>query len=176
MARRRGARRPTRSNVISGVIGGALLMVGVLWLGSMILAQHGGAPQFSFPGFNAPTTIPETQLTPLLAEGIVLGHSDQTPTLSQKQALLLAGALEPDAATKAKSVTAKYVLITYTNPGTAGAHPNLTNVPVWMVWYQQIPLLPADAGVDPTPFPHSYHDLYVFLDANNGKEVLSVWS
>ena len=176
MARRRGARRPTRSNTISAIVGGVLLMIGFLWLISMIPAQHGGMPNFSLPGFNMPASTPETQITQLLAQGVVLGHSDQTPSLSQKQALLLAGQLEPDAATKAKNITAKYVLLTYTNPGTTGAHPNLNNVPVWMIWYQQIPLIPADAAVDPTPFPHSYHDLFVFLDANSGKEVLSVWA
>jgi len=43
-----------------------------------------------------------------------------------------------------------------------------------MVLYQKIPREPNDASVDPTPFPHSYYDLYVFLDANSGKELLVV--
>jgi hypothetical protein len=146
-----------------------------------VISQHGGlnlsfvTPHFSLPGFNVPTAMPETQIPPLLAEGITLGHLDQTPSLSQKQAMLLASQLEPDAATKAKTVAARYVSLTYTSTSTAPVHSNLSNVPVWLIVYQQIPLQPADASVDPTPFPHSYHDLYVFLDASSGKEVLSIW-
>ncbi len=177
MARRRAA----RSNAPSAIVGGLLLALGCIWLGWLVIGQHGGlnlgfgAPHFSLPGFNAPTAVSETQIPPLAAEGITLGHFDQVPALGQKQALLLASQLEPDAATKAKTVVARYVSLTYTSTGTAHAHTNLSNVPVWLIVYQQIPLLPADASVDPTPFPHSYHDLYVFLNASSGKEVLSVW-
>lgn len=178
MARRR---RPARSNGPSAVVGGILLACGCLWLGWLVISQHGGmnlnfgVPNFSVPGFNAPTAMPETQIPPLLAEGITLGHLDQAPVLSQKQAMLLASQLEPDAAAKAKTVAARYVSLTYTSTGTTPAHSNLSNVPVWLIVYQQIPLIPAEASVDPTPFPHSYHDLYVFLDASSGKEVLSIY-
>jgi len=44
-----------------------------------------------------------------------------------------------------------------------------------MILYQNIPLQPGDASVDSSPFPQSHHDLYVFLDANNGKELLVIW-
>lgn len=176
MARKR---RPTRSNRVSAILGGTLLLVGCLWLGWIVFGQHGGTPSFSFTTLPLPGLVPtnptEPQIPALLAEGITLGHADQTPTLSQPQAMVLANQLEPDAATKAKSTTARYVLLNYVNMGTSATHSNISNVPVWMVWYQQIPLVPADASVDPTPFPHSTHDLYVFLDATNGKEVLSIW-
>ncbi len=34
---------------------------------------------------------------------------------------------------------------------------------------------PTDPSVDTTPFPQAHHDLYVFLDANTGKELLAIW-
>jgi hypothetical protein len=114
----------------------------------------------------------------LLAEGITLAHSDQQPTLSQQQALLIASQLEPAAASQANKISARYVLLNY--PGTSAAtpsvaHPALNNVPVWLVWYRQIPLGPADVSVDPTLASHTYHDLYVCIDATSGKELLSIW-
>ncbi len=127
-------------------------------------------PGLSIPGF-APTPVPAVQIPQLLAVGITLGHANQTPALSQQQVLLIAGELEPDAASKARNVSTQYVLVT----STSAVHAALNNTPVWMVWYQQIPLEPADASVDPTPYPHSYHDLYFFLDGTTGKELLSVW-
>jgi len=65
-------------------------------------------------------------------------------------------------------------LLNYPNKSTPATHPDLNGVAAWMVLYQKIPLEPADASTDPTPFPHSYYDLYVFLDANSGKELLVV--
>jgi hypothetical protein len=114
------------------------------------------------------------QITPLVAEGITLGHTDQTPALNMQQALLIASQLEPDAASKSKSPSAQYVLLNYPNKSTPATHPDLNGVPAWMVLYQKIPLEPGDASIDPTPFPRSYYDLYVFLDANSGKELLVV--
>jgi hypothetical protein len=114
------------------------------------------------------------QISPLVAAGITLGHTDQPPGLNQQQAVLIANQLEPDAATRSKSTTAQYVLVTYPNNSTPASHPDLKAVPAWMILYQRIPLEPADASVDPTPFPHSYYDLYVFLDANSGKELLVI--
>jgi hypothetical protein len=115
------------------------------------------------------------QIPQLVAEGITLGHADQTPKLSQQQAVFIARQREPDAATRAKSVSARYVLLNYPVRSTPTTHPNLTNVPVWMVWYQHVPQDRADPSTDPTPSAHPYHDLYVFLDATSGKELLAVW-
>jgi len=111
----------------------------------------------------------------LLAAGITLGKPLQPSALNQQQALLIASELEPDAAANAKSTTTQYVLLNYTNRSTPAIRPDLTNYPAWMILYQNIPLQPSDASVDPTPFPRSHHDLYVFLDANNGKELLAIW-
>lgn len=114
---------------------------------------------------------PNIQSSPLAAVGVTLSQSNQTPLVKQQQALLLARQLEPDAATKAKSTTAQFVLLNYHNKGTPA---DFNNTPVWMVLYQKIPLSSANLAVDPTPLSHSSYDLYVFLDASNGKELLKI--
>ncbi|MBV9229935.1 MAG: hypothetical protein JOZ18_11530 [Chloroflexi bacterium] len=169
--------RPSRMKIVTGIAGAMLLAIAFLWMIWLVQSRHGSISNgtaWTIPGFGAKIT-PEAESAQLLAAGITLGHADQQPTLSQQQALFLASQLEPEAAVKAKSVSARYVLLNYPAANTSAPHPNLNNVPVWMVWYQTIPLEPADAAVDPTPSPNSHHDLYVFLDANNGKELLSIW-
>ena len=170
--KRTPARQP---RLATGIVGGILLGLAGIWLVWLLLHQLGGPALPRLPvGGLAPTSAPATQITPLAAKGITLGHTDQTPALNKQQALLIASQLEPDAAIKSKSTSAQYVLLNYPNKSTPAAHPDLNGVPTWMVLYQKIPLEPTDASVDPTPFPHSYYDLYVFLDANNGKELLVV--
>jgi len=164
--------RASRSNFVSGIIGGILLVGGLLGLAWVLFFQY-QPHALTFPGF-APATSPELQIPPLFAQGITLGHADQKPALSQQQAILLASQLEPDAATHAKNVNIRYVLLNY--PGTSATHADMKDVPVWLVWYQKIPLTATDVTVDPTPFPRSSHDLYVCLDANSGKELLVVWT
>lgn len=174
MARKK--RRRSQSNMSSAIVGGILLGIGFLWLGWILFFQRGRPPNVTLPGFaSAPTTAPEVQIPQLIAEGIALGHADQSPKLSQQQALFIASQREPDAASRAKVVSARYVLLNYPVASTPTTHLNLTNVPAWMVWYQHIPQAPADPAIDPTPSSHPYHDLYVFLDANTGKELLAVW-
>ena len=164
--------------VTSGVVGGILLGLAGLWLAWLLLHQFAGnaipAPPAP-PMIGAfPTSPTDSQLAPLTAEGITLGHPSQTPALSQQQALLLASLLEPGAASKSKTTGAQYVLLSYPDKSTPAAHPNYHDVPTWMIVYQRIPLEPADASVDPTPFSRSSYDLYVFLDANSGKELLAI--
>ncbi len=167
-------KRPrSQSNLTSGIVGGVLLGLSCLWLGWLLLAQHGSALMLSLPAF--PGSSSDTQVAPLLAEGISLSHSDQTPTLSQQQAMLIANQLEPEAASKAKSASAKYVLLNYPATSTPATHANFNNVPVWMIWYQKIPIGATNASVNSTSSPSAFHDLYLFINANNGKEVLSVW-
>jgi len=169
--------RPSRLNIITGIVGAILLAIVFLWLSLLFQSRHGSTTNgtmWIIPGLGTKIT-PEAESPQLLTAGITLGHADQQPALSQQRALFIASQLEPDAAAKAKSTSARYVLLNYPAADTPAAHPNLNNVPVWMVWYKMIPLEPADAAVDPTPFPRSHHDLYVFLDASNGKELLSIW-
>ena len=170
--------RPTtsRSRLISGIAGAILLAAGVAWLAWLLTHQNArpAQPIFRLPGL-APTHTPAVQVSPLLAAGITLGKPIQPSTLNQQQALLIASELEPDAAINAKNTTVQYVLLNYINRSTPATHPNLTGYPAWMILYQNIPLQPGDASVDSTPFPQSHHDLYVFLDADNGKELLAIW-
>lgn len=154
-----------------------MLVFCFLWLGWLIFGKHDGSSSFTLFGSATPTVNSSAVQIPFLqAEGITLGRPTQAPTLNQQQALALANLLEPSAATQAKSATASYVSLSYPNTSTPATHATLTNVSAWMVLYQQIPYQPADANVDPTPFPHSSHDLYVFIDAGTGKELLAVWA
>ncbi len=169
-------RAPGRQpRLATGIVGGILLGLAGIWLVWLLLHQLGGPTLPRLPiGGLAPASLPAMQITPLAAKGITLGHTDQTPALNKQQALLIASQLEPDAAIKSKSTSTQYVLLNYPNKSTPAAHSDLNGVPTWMVLYQKIPLEPTDASVDPTPFPHSSYDLYVFLDANSGKELLVV--
>ena len=163
-----------QSSKIAGVI---LLIVAALWLGWIVIPR--GVPVgisiLSFPGL-PPLNTPIGQPSPLLAAGITLGRPSQTPALNQQQALLIASQLEPDAATNAKKTSSEYVLLNYNSTSASASHTTLRNVPVWLVQYQQIPLAPTDPSVDPNAPAHATHDLYVFLDANSGKELLAIWA
>lgn len=169
--------RPTSRFPRGKVVGGILIALASIWFVLLLLHQFGvGAPGLStlpfLPGRApaAPTTVPAS---PLAAAGISLGYSTQTPALTQQQALLIASQLEPGAATQAKKTSAQYVLLNYAGTTTS---PSLKNIQAWMIVYQQIPLAPGDLSADPTPAPQSYHNLYVFLDANSGKELLAIWA
>ena len=161
----------------SKIIGAILLLVAALWLVWLVIHRGGpvGLSILSFPGL-PPLNTPIGQPSPLLAAGITLSRPSQTPALNQQQALLIASQLEPDAATNAKKTSSEYVLLNYNNTSASTSHTTLHNVPVWLVQYQQIPLSPADPSVDPNSPAHATHDLYVFLDANSGKELLAIWA
>ncbi len=173
MAKRR---RRLQSKRMSAIAGAILLGLGCLWLGWLLLGQHnnsnGGSFIWPLPGSNPASS--DAPIPQLVAAGINLSHAGQNPNLSQQQATAIANQLEPDAASNAKSTNARYALLNYVPTGTS-THATLNNVPVWMVIYQHIPIAPNNASVDPVPSTRSYHDLYVFVDANTGKEVLSVW-
>jgi len=144
-------------------------------MGWLLLHQFGGPALPGIPILNfGSTPLPGIQSSPLAAVGITLSQSNQTPTLNKQQALLIANQLEPDAAANAKSTTAQFVVLNYQNKATPATHSDFNNVPVWMVLYQTIPLQSPDPSVDPTPLAHSSYDLYVFLDASNGKELLKI--
>lgn len=161
---------------LSAVVGGVLFVLaiaGFAWF-STHQYQLSPLPALPIPGL-APTHPSMEQVPPLFAAGITLSHPTQTPRLNQQQALLIASQLEPEAAANAQNTSAQYVLLNYSGRGTPAAQPDLNHIPAWMVLYQGIPLQPSDPSVDPTPFPQSHHDLFVFLDANTGKELLAIW-
>ena len=173
MAKRRSKLQSKRVSAIAGAI---LLGLGCLWLGWLLLGQHNtsasGSILWPVAGTNAtPTDVPIPQL---IAAGISLSPATSSSALNQQQAMAIANGLEPDAAANAKSTKTRYALLNYVPTGTS-THATVINTPVWMVLYQRIPIAPNNAVVDPVPSTRSYHDLYVFVDANSGKEVLSVW-
>jgi len=160
------------------VVGGILIVMASLWLGLLLLHHFGvgvaGLSSLPLPGL-APTAPPTAPVSSLAAAGVSLGHPTRSPALTQQQALVIASQLEADAAMNAKKTSAQYVLLNYIGTSTSTLHPDLNNVPAWMIMYQQIPLAPTDPSVDATPFPQAHHDLYIFLDANTGKELLAIW-
>lgn len=165
--------RPRRASKVVGVI---LIALAFLMLGWLLLNHFGlrvsGQSFLPQPGIDA-TALPAAQIPPLAAAGISLGHPSQTPALTQQEAIFLASQLEPDAATKAIKTSAQNVLLSYAGTNTSNSYPGFHNVLAWMIVYQQIPLAHSDLGV--TPFPQTHYDLYVFLDANTGKELLALW-
>jgi len=160
-------------SAIIGVIFFVVAIAGFAWY-SAHQQQLLPLPALPIPGI-APTHPSMEQVPPLFAAGITLSHPMQTPGLNQQQALLIASQLEPEAAANAQNTSAQYVLLNYSARGTSAAQSDLNHVPTWMILYQGIPLQPSDPSVDPTPFPQSHHDLYVFLNANTGKELLAIW-
>jgi hypothetical protein len=165
--------QPHRAGKVVGVI---LIAMAFLILGWLLLNRFGlrssGQSFLPRPGLDA-TTLSTAQSPPLAAAGISLGHPTETPALTQQEAIFIASQLEPDAATKAKKTSTQYVLLSYAGTNTSASYPGFHNVLAWMIVYQQIPLASADLGV--TPFPKTHYDLYLFLDANTGKELLALW-
>jgi|GEM_PF-3796989 len=120
----RAAQKPSR--VVSGIIGGVLIGLAGVWVIWLLLHQFGTNIPLP-PGLPAQNPTPVSQISPLVAEGITLAPASQSPALSQKQALLIASQLEPDAAATAGQITAQYLLVTYPNTVTPAAHPDLHN-------------------------------------------------
>ena len=166
----------SQSRRASKVVGVILIALAFLVAGWLLLNHFGlrvsGQSVLPQPVLD-PTALPTAQIPALAAAGISLGHPTQAPALTQQEAIFIASQLEPDAATKAKKTSAQYVLLSYAATNTSTSYSGLHNVLAWMIVYQQIPLAPADPGV--TPFPQTNYDLYVFLDANTGKELLALW-
>lgn len=178
-----GARRAARKRQpdsamrqISAIVGAALVGVALLWFAWLLVRQlNPGAASITFP-FSGPMAQNSTQTPadPLVAAGITLAvpGQDQTPKLTKQQALLLAGQMEPQVAARASGVSAEYTLLTYTARNSTAA--SLHDVPAWLVHYTGV----AEPGADTAADPHATntpHDLYVFLDAQSGQELLAIW-
>ena len=172
------AKKPKRSRQISGIMGAFLLALALVWLIWLVIHRLGGGTGISLlpiPGLTQATPT-VGQIPPLTAAGISLGTPSSPPALTQQQALLIADQLESDAATNAQKTSARYVLLNFDGAGTATTQHAITNEPAWMVLYLQIPQQPADPSADPSQSLPKQHDLYVFLDANSGKELLAIWA
>ncbi len=167
-ASRKATRKPSR--VVSGIIGGVLIGLAGAWVIWLLLHQFGTNIPLP-PGLPpAPDNTAVSQISPLAAEGITIAPASQAPALGQQQALLIAQQLEPDAASAAKQTTAQYVLVTYPTTSTPAAHPNLHDTPAWLIEYHNVPLAPGDSSAS----GQSTYNLYVFLDASSGKELVVV--
>lgn len=175
------ARKSTRqrapksvSRQFSAIVGGALILIAAFWFGWLLLHQFNPAlvSTFPLPGNWLPNSA-SAPADPLVAAGITLSTParGQEPLLTHQQALLLVNGMEPQAASQAGGVTASYTLFSYkSSNSTASFH----NVPVWLVHYTGVSGPPPDTSADPHA-ASARHDLYVFLDANSGKELLAIW-
>ncbi len=171
----RGKRRAD-SRQFSAIVGVALIGVAALWFIWLLVRQtNPGIVSLNFPFPNLlPPRSANTPVDPLAAAGITLSAppQGQEPGLTQQQALLLAGQMEPQAAAKATGVTARYTLFSYQGAGSGSA--SFQNVPVWLIHYSGISEPHPDTGADPHA-TGAKHDFYVFLDASSGRELLAIW-
>lgn len=163
-----------RFHIASKIAIGILLGLALLAIWQLFFVQRSNPSSF-WIWTNPDEKQAELQYPPLVAAGIELKYASQTPNLSREQALLTANQLKPGLAGQAEQIEARYVLLNYPAAEGMQNHPDLRDIPSWLVWYQRIPLQPTSAEVDPTPFPQSHHDLYLFIDAQDGQELLAVW-
>jgi hypothetical protein len=163
----------TRTSKGTAIVGGLLIALAAIGLILLLLNHFGVAgltstdqsltPVSTSTAGVLPNKTPVIQIAPLAAEGITLKQATQAAAVSQQEALLIAGQLEPVAASQAKNTSAQYLLLDYAGSGTLGAHSTMQNIPAWMIEFQQIP-----------SSTQSSYNLYVFLDANSGKELIAV--
>jgi len=166
-SRRKGAPQAA-SRRFSAVAGGALILVASL--GFLWLFLHQFSPSLVSFTFPHPTNAPAD---PLVAAGITLSDpaQGQEPSLTRQQALLLVNQMEPEAAAHNGGVTASYTLFSYRGNNSAAS---FHDVPAWLVHYTKVSGPSPDTSADPHA-ASARHDLYVFLDAKSGKELLAIW-
>lgn len=159
-------RRSKGTDNATRIIIGIIIGLVVLGIWQIFFVPHQSSSLWMLPGL--PNT-QDTQFPSVASFGVTLEHANPQGSLTEKQALIMANQLEPDAAAHAQSIHARYVLFTYP------AHPNngsqtFNKVPAWFIWYQKIVNPSVNAGND-----NPGHDLYIFLDATSGNELLSIW-
>lgn len=165
--RRTVPKAPSRR--FSALIGVSLIVLALLWFAWLYLHQIN--PGLSFLTFSTQAQ-PSATSDPLAAAGITLTTPAQgsQPRLTRQQALLLTNQIEPTIAARAGAVDAQYTLFSYTRANTPSFH----DTPVWLVHYSQVTEPHPDTTVDSHAL-RTHHDFYVFLDANSGRELLSIW-
>lgn len=175
----KSARRPSvapGSHRVSAIVGGALIAVAALWFLWLLVRQVSpGVLSLRFPLPNPQPARPtSTPVDPLAVAGVTLlaPLQGQEPGLTQQQALLMAGQVEPQAAARATGVDARYTLFSY--QASAAQSPGFHNVPTWLIRYRGIAEPRPDTAADPHATGAS-HDFYVFLDASTGRELLAIW-
>lgn len=160
----------------SAIIGAALVGVAVLWFVWLLvrpLSPGLVSITFPVPGI-LPQNPPNAPKDPLIAAGITLSSpaQSQQPLLTRQQAIFLVNQMEPQVAAHAGGVNAQYTLFSY--HGGSSSASGFQNVPVWLVHYTSVAEPRPDTAADPRA-SSTQHDLYVFLDANNGRELLALW-
>jgi hypothetical protein len=177
---------PSRWHTISQISGGILLGIGIFWLAKLLFFHApAAAPLMPATGAGARPTVsaadgghgsssPLTFSTPapLRAAGITVSAIQPPATMSEAQALLLAGQDEPDAASSAKKQVADAVSLSYPASKVVKGHADFNHSIAWMVWYQQVPQGGNGIAIDKQP----NHDFYIFLDAKTGQELFTIWS
>lgn len=175
----RSARKRTPDSVarqFSAIVGAALIGVALLWFAWLLVRQlNPGTLSIVFP---LPGTLSQTSANeptnPLTAAGITLSTPEQgqKPLLTQQQALLLANQAEPQVAVHAHGVDAVYTLFSYKDSNSTSS--SWQDVPTWLVHYTGVEEPQPDTAADPQA-THRSHDLYIFLDASSGQELLAIW-
>src|SRR5579859_213425 len=120
IAARRSSRKRAPDALVrrwSALAGGILICATLAWFGWLVVRQHNpglATIRFPFPILQAQPTS-QTTVDPLIAAGVTLSTPEQgqTSLLSEQQALMLAGQMEPQAAAHAASVSTQYVLFSY---------------------------------------------------------------
>lgn len=183
VSRSKGARRQNLfRRQFSAFAGGALIALALFWFVWLLLRQ---VSQTMNPGVfpltgssvqhaSSTPSISPTAGDPLAEARITLTSpaAGQVPTITQQQALFLAGQVDPAASANAGSVTEQYTLFSYTSADTA--QESFHDVPVWLVHYSDIAEPHPDASADPHATTES-HDFYIFLNAHSGQELLAIW-
>jgi hypothetical protein len=169
--------RTSRWTVVSQILGGILLGIGIFWLAKIFFfSAPATAPSLPMAGVNAtPTSLSQkgTVSTPasLRAAGITLSGVQGSTPIDEAQALQLARQDEPDATSSAKKLVATAVTLDYPAAAAARGQQDIRHLMAWMIWCQQVPQGGEGIAVDKQP----NHDLYIFLDAKTGQEVLTIW-
>lgn len=167
-------RKPVLSRRTTSIILGSFCIAFALFWAAFLVYQR-GPTTFSFTLQNSQVT-PTSTSAALAAEGLTLSSpaQDQQPGIGREQALLLAAQDAPEAAGRAGSTDAIFTLLTYNTNHTQSNYPTFVQKPAWLVHYTKVseptPQTSADPGAS-----NSKHDLYVFLDASNGNELLEIW-
>jgi hypothetical protein len=165
----------TNMRQISAIGGAILVGVALLWFLWFYVRQANPAlATFTWPILNAHNTAVSTP-DPLLAAGItvVSASQSQQPLIGRQQALLLADQMQPGVAAKAGGVSLDYVLCSYHNPNPTSIV-TFQNTLAWVIHYTKVSEPNPDTSADPKASANQ-HDVYVFLDANSGKELLTIW-
>ncbi|GHO89109.1 hypothetical protein [Dictyobacter formicarum] len=167
---------PVRLEGRGRFIGGLLLGVGLFWLLWLLFFHPAAVPVISHWSMSdvasPPLPAAVLQSTPLAAAGIALRTPNNSPSISQLQALQLATQAEPDATGGAKKIDTYYVLLAYTATAHNQNSASFSNLPVWLIWFQQVSQPPTNVALSTQP----PQDLYLFINAQTGQVELTVWA